>query len=86
MSIGTLPRRSSMSGPCFRDNLWSERCGYLPNLCKCPMTGSFNGEGGSFWWLTEAAKRRFTSKIAKAEDISERTKGCNNGELAGCPK
>lgn len=56
----------------------------MPNLCKCPMIGTLNGEGGSFLWLTEVARSRLMRKIVKAKLISERTKGFNSGELTSC--
>lgn len=58
-----------MSGPCFWDNLWSRRCGNLPSLCKCPMIGSFDGEGGRFLLLAEVVKSRLTRKIVKIKGM-----------------
>lgn len=46
----------------------------MPNLCKCPMIGTFDGEGGSFWWLTEVAKSRLMTKIVEAKIRSVRSR------------
>ncbi|XBI22511.1 hypothetical protein VPH35_063526 [Triticum aestivum] len=74
-SVGTWPRRSSMTGPCRRASLCMAWCGMAPSRrCMWPITGSAHGPGGS-WFnrpaprlsfslsLTTMATRRMQSKV-----------------------
>lgn len=65
-----------MRGPCFWDNAWSERCGDRPSLCKCPIIGSFEGEGGRFLLSAGLVK----SHLMRKKDTRDRMKRYKNGE------
>ena len=55
---GLLPKRSSMSGPCFREREWREWWAKSPSWWRFPMIGSRGGDGGECGGVVERRLRR----------------------------